>query len=132
MRRNCDDILGRQPPHSPPRGNHPATLKNYRLETKKFSNVSFNSLLVRFFIRGSTPSITRRYILASGGEVVTSPPLNRKVGCSRPTMIRARSLRVKQHYPAQKNNQKKHVVLKQGHNSCTALVLVLSPVDKWS
>ena len=25
--------------------------------------------------------------------------------------------RVKQHYPAQKNNQKKHVVLKQGHNS---------------
>ena len=42
----------------------------------------------------------------SGGEVVTSPPLNRKVGCSRPTMIRARCLRVKQHYPAQKNNQK--------------------------
>ena len=26
----------------------------------------------------------------SGGEVVTSPPLNRKVGCSKPTMIRAR------------------------------------------
>ena len=42
----------------------------------------------------------------SGGEVVTSPPLNRKVGCSRPTMIRARCLRVRQHYPAQKNNQK--------------------------
>ena len=53
-----------------------------------------------------------------GGEVVTSPPLNRKVGCSRPTMIRARCLRVRQHYPAQKNNQQKlHVVLKQGHNS---------------
>ena len=29
-------------------------------------------------------------ILGSSGEVVTSPPLNRKVGCSRPTMIRAR------------------------------------------
>ena len=54
----------------------------------------------------------------SGGEVVTSPPLKRKVGCSRPTMIRARCLRVKQHYQAQKNNQKKlHIVLKQGHNS---------------
>ena len=39
-------------------------------------------------------------------EVVTSPPLYRKVGCSRPTMIRARCLRVKQPYPAQKNNQK--------------------------
>ena len=44
----------------------------------------------------------------SSGEVVTSPPLNRKVGCSRPTMIRARCLRVRQHYPAQKNNQKKN------------------------
>ena len=42
----------------------------------------------------------------SGGEVVTSPPLNRKVGCTRPTMSRARCLRVKQQYPAQKNNQK--------------------------
>ena len=42
----------------------------------------------------------------SRGEVVTSPPLNRKVGCSRPTMIRARCLRLRQHYPAQKNNQK--------------------------
>ena len=52
------------------------------------------------------------------GAVVTPPPLNRKVGCSRPTIIRARCLRVRQHYPAQKNNQKKlHVVLKQGHNS---------------
>ena len=40
------------------------------------------------------------------GEVVTSPPLNRKVGCSRPTRIRARYSRVRQHYPAQKNNQK--------------------------
>ena len=48
------------------------------------------------------------YKKGSGGEVVTSPPLNRKVGCSRPTMIRARCLRVKQHYPAQKNNQKKN------------------------
>ena len=58
-------------------------------------------------------------------------------------MIRARCLRVRQHYPAQKNNQKKlHVVLKQGHNSgsghnrgttamgCTARMLVLSLVDK--
>ena len=44
--------------------------------------------------------------LGSGDEVVMSPPLNRKVGCSRPTMIRARCLRVRQHYPAQKNNQK--------------------------
>ena len=44
--------------------------------------------------------------LRSGGEVVTSPPLNRKVGCSRPTMIRACWLRVRKHYPAQKNNQK--------------------------
>ena len=42
----------------------------------------------------------------SSGEVVTSPPLNRKVGCSRPTMIHARCLRVRQHYSAQKNNQK--------------------------
>ena len=58
------------------------------------------------------------YVKGSGGEVVTSPPLNRKVGCSRPTMIRARCLRVKQHNPAQKNNQKKvHVILKQGDNS---------------
>ena len=57
-------------------------------------------------------------LMGSGGEVVTSPPLNRKVGWSRPTMIRARCLREKQHYPAQKNNQKNlHVVLKQGHNS---------------
>ena len=45
-------------------------------------------------------------IWGSSGEVVTSPPLNRKVGCSRPIMIRARCLRVRQHYPAQKNNQK--------------------------
>ena len=45
-------------------------------------------------------------IMGSSGEVATSPPLNRKVGGSRPAMIRARCLRVKKHYPAQKNNQK--------------------------
>ena len=38
--------------------------------------------------------------------VVTSPPLNQQVGCSRPTMFRARCLRVRQHYPAKKKNQK--------------------------
>ena len=32
--------------------------------------------------------------------------LNRKVGSSRSTMIRSRYLRVRQHYAAQKNNQK--------------------------
>ena len=74
--------------------------------------------------------------MGSGGEVVTSPPLNRKVGCSRPIMIRARCLRVKQHYQAQKNNQKKlHAVLKQGHNSgCRdelySSYVGLFPVDK--
>ena len=74
----------------------------------------------------------------SGGEVVTSPLLTRKVGCSRTTMIRARCLRVKQHYPAQKKNQKNSMkFLNRGTTavavmSCTALVLVLSPVDKWS
>ena len=53
-----------------------------------------------------------------GGEVVTSPHLNQKVGCSRPTIIRARCLQVRQHYPAQKNNPKKlHVILKQGNDS---------------
>ena len=45
-------------------------------------------------------------IWGSGGEVVTSPPLDRKVGSSRPTIIRACCLSVKQHYPAQKNHQK--------------------------
>ena len=44
-------------------------------------------------------------ILGSGGEVVTPPPLNRKVGCSRPNMIRAGCLRVRQQCPARKNNQ---------------------------
>ena len=29
-------------------------------------------------------------------------------------MIRAHCLRVKQHYPVQKNNQKLHITLKQG------------------
>ena len=45
-------------------------------------------------------------------------------------MIRAGCLRVRQHYPAQKKNQKKlQVVLKQGLSvvSCTARMLVLSP-----
>ena len=50
-------------------------------------------------------------------EVVTSPPLSRKAGCSRPTMIHAHCLRKRQYYRAQKNNQKMNVVLKQGHNS---------------
>ena len=40
----------------------------------------------------------------SGGDLVTSPPLNRKVGCSRPTMFRACCLRARQHYPAQQIN----------------------------
>ena len=35
--------------------------------------------------------------------MITSPPLNRKVGCSRPTIIRARCLRIRQHYPGHKN-----------------------------
>ena len=47
-----------------------------------------------------------KWLKGSSGEVVRFPPLNRKVGCSRPTMIRARCLRVRQHYPAQKNSQK--------------------------
>ena len=56
--------------------------------------------------------------MGSGGEVVTSPPLNRKVGSSMPTMIRDRCLRVKQHYPAQKNNPTTlSVILNQGLNS---------------
>ena len=78
-------------------------------ETRTDSNMNTNQ--VKHWWKNSTTP-------GSGDEVVTSPPLNRKVGCSRPSMIRARCLRVKQHYPAQKNNQKKlHVVLKQGHNS---------------
>ena len=49
----------------------------------------------------------------------------------------ARCLRVKQHYPAQKNNQKKlHVVLKQGHDSRDELYSSCCkgpfPVDEWS
>ena len=74
--------------------------------------------------------------LWSSGEVVTSPPLNRKVGCSRPTMICARCLRARQHYPAQKNNQKKcsYAGAQQRFSvtSCTARMFVLSIVDKWS
>ena len=74
-------------------------------------------VMAEFFWKNFT-NYLRSIALGSSGEVVTSPPLNRKVGCSRPTMIRARCLRVRQHYPVQKNNQKKlHVVLKQGHNS---------------
>ena len=49
---------------------------------------------------------TKSAILGSGGEVVTSPPLNQKVECSRTTMISAHCLRVRPHYPVQKNNQK--------------------------
>ena len=65
--------------------------------------------------------------------MVTSPPLIGKVGCSSPTMIRARCLRVKQHYPAQKHNQKKlHVVLKQGHNSGRRDELYSSCVSSFS
>ena len=45
--------------------------------------------------------------LARGAVVKwLSPPFNQKFGCSRPTMIGARCLRVRQQYPAQKNNQK--------------------------
>ena len=36
------------------------------------------------------------------GRWGASPPLNRKVGCSRPTMIHARCLRMRQPYPAHK------------------------------
>ena len=52
--------------------------------------------------------VERCRIMGSGGEVVTSPLFNRKVGCSRPTMIRTSCLRA-QKYPAQKNNQKKYM-----------------------
>ena len=37
-----------------------------------------------------------------GGEVVTSLPINWKIRSSKPTLIRARCLRVRQRYPAQK------------------------------
>ena len=45
-----------------------------------------------------------KWLQGSGGEVVTSPLLNRKVGCSRPTMMRGRCLRMRLHYPDQKND----------------------------
>ena len=50
--------------------------------------------------------LNNQFNFGSGSEVVTSPPLNRKDGCSRPTRIRARCLRVRQHFPAQKNSHK--------------------------
>ena len=53
----------------------------------------------------------------NGYEMVRSQPLNRNIGCLRPTMIRAGCLQVRQHHPAQKNNQKMHVFPKQMHNS---------------
>ena len=52
----------------------------------------------------------------SGGELITSPPLNLRVGSSRPTMISAYCLRLSQHYQAQKSSQKMHVDFKQVHN----------------
>ena len=57
--------------------------------------------------------------------MVMSPTLNRKVGCSRPTMIRDCCLSVRQHYSVLKKNR--FVVM-----SCTARMLVLSLVDKRS
>ena len=53
-----------------------------------------------------------------GAEMITSSPINGKIGCSRPAMIRARCLKVRQHNPAQKNSQEKlQIDLNQGHNS---------------
>ena len=45
-------------------------------------------------------------VKGSGDKVVTSPPLNRKVGCSNTTMICARCLRARHQCAAQKNSQK--------------------------
>ena len=61
-----------------------------------------NSITLYFIWRGLY--ILYTLYLVSGGEVVTSPPLSRKVGRSRLTVIRAHCLRVRQHYPAQKKN----------------------------
>ena len=47
----------------------------------------------------------------SGGEAFASTSLSRRVGCSRLTMIRARCLRVRQHYTAQKIYQKIYLYL---------------------
>ena len=80
-------------------------LKNYRSfqnDSKIIENNKVSDKTEKFNVEGS------------GGEVVTSPPL--ELGCSRPTMIRARCLRIKQYYLAQKNNHCP-VIFKQGHNS---------------
>ena len=44
-----------------------------------------------------------RKVMGNSAEVVTSHHLNRKVGCSRPIIIRARWLRVSQDYTVEKN-----------------------------
>ena len=68
-------------------------------------------------------------------EVVASPLLNRKVGCSRPTMILTRCLTLHQHYPALNNNLK--IVLKQRAQqrfavmSWTTLFVQLIPTNSW-
>ena len=54
------------------------------------------------YYRGEVVTLAK----GSGGEMVTSPPLKGKVEWSRPTMIRAHCLRVRQNFQAQKNNQK--------------------------
>ena len=76
--------------------------------------------------------------MGSGVEVITSPPLNRKLGCLRSTMIRARCLRLKQRYPAQNNNQKNCMCfLSRGKTAVRRDELYSScvgpfAVDKWS
>ena len=51
-----------------------------------------------------------------GSEVVAPPPLNRKVGCPKPSLIPARCLRLTQHYAAQKIIKQLHAVLDQWSN----------------
>ena len=67
------------------------------------------SAVFHILLKFEAPEV--RYTLVklkgSGGDLVTSPPLNRKVGCSRPTMFRPCCLRAKQHYPAQQINLNK-------------------------
>ena len=50
----------------------------------------------------------------SSDEVVTSSPLNRKVGCSKPTMIRFCRLMMTQQCPVRKNYHKLQVTLRHG------------------
>ena len=73
----------------------------------------------------------------SGVEVVTSPPLKRKVRGTRPTIIRARCMMVRQHYSAKKIIQKCMNFLAGAQQrffirSWTARILVILFVDKSS